>query len=178
MRCGQHERDVDAVDGHAVGPRSRFRFPRPNGPLVDQLSQLEHLTRAGNTVWTAGWYWNDSGSSGLRGDHALLGRRGLAARPRARASRSAAYSMLFGISGASPDWIWAVGMADDGTYAVLRSGGDWQVVDTPNVVPPDPGLNFLLAVDSSAGVDWAVGYSQAQRRVAADVDHAVPSVSC
>ena len=43
----------------------------------------------------------------------------------------------------------------------VQSAEGTQGGGTPNVVPPDPGLSSLLSVDSSAGVDWAVGYSQA-----------------
>jgi hypothetical protein len=68
--------------------------------------------------------------------------------------------MQYGIGGE----LWAVGIADDETYAVLETEEGWEIVDTPNALPRDPGMNhnFLLAVDSSTGVDWAVGYSQAQ----------------
>lgn len=134
-------------------------LPKTNWPLADQLSQLEHLARVGSTVWAAGWYWPDSGSSGLRGIIRYWA-DGAWQRVRLNPRDYASYSMLFGIGGES----WAVGIADDETYVLLETAGVWKRVDTPNALPRDPGMNhnFLLAVDSSTGVSWAVGYSEAQ----------------
>jgi hypothetical protein len=134
-------------------------LPKTEWPLGDQNSRLEHVTLAGSDIWTAGWYHPDPGSCCLRGiiRHWSDGAWERVNVPEPRQETEA--SILYGIGGSAPDRIWAVGMADHQTYAVLRSGPRWKVVDTPNAVPPAEGVDYLLAVDSQSSGDWAVGYT-------------------
>jgi hypothetical protein len=133
-------------------------LPKSPWPRSARESRLEGLMLAGSEVWTAGWYTPDPGSAGMRG---IIRHWSDGAWQRVHVPEGdALYSMLYGIGGETSDTMWAVGQADFQTYAVLRDGTRWQLVETPNVLPPAEGRDVLQAVDRSNGMDWAVGYSQ------------------
>jgi hypothetical protein len=140
--------------------RRAVPLPPSPWPRSADTSALTGLTAPGGVPWTAGYWTPDPGSAGVE-TLTLRWSSGRWHRVPSANDTHAFFTMPYAIDGTAGDDIWAVGAAGglpgSGTFAMRWDGTSWSQADSPNVIPPREGFNVLRAVETTGGIDWAVG---------------------
>jgi hypothetical protein len=126
----------------------------------DQANYLSALKAFGaNDLWAVGaWYRQNRSTPGTLTEHW----NGTSWKRVKSPNVTAGYNELYGVDGAAPDDVWAVGYhnisyyGSERTMALHWDGSAWSVVETPNLGTNANLLGGIAAI--SADDAWAVGY--------------------
>jgi hypothetical protein len=125
------------------------------------MSILEGITVRWDGPWTAGWYTPDRGTSAPV-SLTYWWAEGAWHHVDSPSREDTDSTMAYGLRADSGSPMWAVGISGPYTWTMRWNESEWVYVESPNVLLPDDGDNVLRKVDSTGGIEWAVGYTDSR----------------
>jgi hypothetical protein len=146
--------------GHGMMPDGHRWVVTDTTDPSDQANYLIALKPFGaNDMWAVGaWYRPDTSTPGTLTEHW----NGTAWKMVKSPNATWGYNELYGVDGAAPDDVWAVGFhnisqyGSERTMALHWNGTRWSIVKTPNLGDAANLLGDVAVVSSDDA--WAVGY--------------------